>query len=103
MDRGDRAARRLELIRLWWSNGSGAAKVSSLWPQLPHARRAFADPLASLLQAANSSLQQNGMRSSNCGTSLPEQDARRAGRGNPRRFHRSATWTKAREGLVHEQ
>jgi len=38
-----------------------------------------------------------------CGTSLPEQDVRNADRGNPRRFHRSAEWTKAREGFVHGQ
>jgi hypothetical protein len=37
------------------------------------------------------------------GTSLPEQDARTADRGNPRRFHRSAKWTKAMEGFVHGQ
>ncbi len=38
-----------------------------------------------------------------CGKSLPEQDARNADRGNPRRFHRSAKWTKAMEGFVHGQ
>jgi hypothetical protein len=38
-----------------------------------------------------------------CGTSLPEQDARNADRGNPRRFHRSAKWKKAMEGFFHGQ
>jgi len=35
------------------------------------------------------------------GISLPARDARDADRGNPRRFHRSAKWTKAMEGFVH--
>jgi len=35
-----------------------------------------------------------------CGTILPEQDVRNADRGNPRRFHRSAKWTKARRALA---
>jgi len=38
-----------------------------------------------------------------CGTSLPEQDARNADRGNPRRFHRAAKWKKAMEGFFHGQ
>jgi hypothetical protein len=37
-----------------------------------------------------------------CGPSLPEQDVRYADRGNPRRFHRSAQWTKDIE-VVHGQ
>ena len=35
-----------DCIRLWCRTGSGAAKVFSLGPRLPKARRAFADPLA---------------------------------------------------------
>jgi len=35
------------------------------------------------------------------GKHVPEQEGRHADRGNPRRFHRSAKWTKATEGFVH--
>jgi len=37
-----------------------------------------------------------------CGTSLPEQDATRADRGNPRRFHRSAKWKKVKDDFFHD-
>jgi hypothetical protein len=36
-----------------------------------------------------------------CGTSLPEQDAKAIDPGNPRRCLRSIKWTKARDGFVH--
>ena len=38
----------LARIRLWCSTGKGAAIVSSRGPRRPKARRAFADPIASL-------------------------------------------------------
>ena len=38
-----------------------------------------------------------------CGTSLLEQDATRADRGNPRRFHRSAKWKKVKDDFFHGQ
>jgi hypothetical protein len=37
-----------------------------------------------------------------CGTSLPPQDKATADRGNPRRFHRSATWEKSMDDFLHE-
>ena len=45
-----------DCIRLWCRTGSGAAKVFSLGPRLPKARRAFADPFASLFQWASTTL-----------------------------------------------
>ena len=52
----------LERIRVPWSTGSGVAKVASRARIRPHALRAFADPLASPAQSAQSSLQLSQMR-----------------------------------------
>ena len=54
----------LERIRVPWSTGSGAAKVASRARIRPHAPRAFADPLSSPAQCAQSSPQLSWMRPS---------------------------------------
>jgi hypothetical protein len=54
---------RLGRIRLLCGTGKGAAKVSSRTPRRPDARRAFADPIGSLFQFAESPLQKSETRS----------------------------------------
>ena len=73
-------------IRLWWNAGSGAAKVAAarscgLSPGRGYAKapRAFADPLAFLLQCAISTLHQRGPSGVFMGRAV---NGRRAGRSH---------------------